>query len=287
MQIQQQKPDAMSNMWQPAADNNLLDLVNRGGEIQTNDEDQLDFEESTWEDCGLTATYELPGTRTIIPASLNRRHKIASITATNIQLSYIAIPKLRAAAFLRAKIRNPSTSVTLLKGMAGVTLDGSFLGNVSLPRVSPAQPFTLSLGTDPAIHVSYPKPTVHRSTTGLFNKESAQAYSRSIWITNTRSTPVELLVLDQIPVSQDERLKIDVTQPKGLNKEGDSVRTGQNAREVGSSSSQQAAAWGKAVAALKKNGEVAWTVNLEKGQACLLKLDYDARLPSQETIVNA
>ena len=127
----------------------------------------------------------------------------------------------------------------------------------------------------------------HRSTTGLFNKESAQAFSRSIWLTNTRSASVELLVLDQIPVSQDERLRIDVTQPKGLNKEGDSVRTGQNARDGGSGSTQQGAAWGKAVAAWKKNGEVAWTVNLEKGQACLLKLDYEARLPSHETIVNA
>ena len=279
----------MFNMWQPATENNLLDVSNRGIESHiTVEEDQLDFEESTWEDCGLTATYELPGTRTIAPASLNRRHKIVSITATNIQLSYIAIPKLRAAAFLRAKVRNPSTSVTLLKGMAGVTLDGSFLGNISLPRVSPAQPFTLSLGTDPAIHVSYPKPTVHRSTTGLFSKESAQAFSRSIWLTNTRSTPVELLVLDQIPMSQDERLRIDIAQPRGLNKEGDSVRAGQNAREGGGSgSTQQAAAWGKAVAALKKNGEVAWTVNLEKGQACLLKLDYEARLPSYESIVNA
>lgn len=266
----------------------------QGLEDLRNEDDQLDFEESTWEDNGLSATYEVPGTRTIAPASLNRRHKIASLHATNIQLSYIAIPKLRAAAFLRGKIRNPSSSITLLKGMAGVTLDGSFLGNISMPRVSPSQPFTLSLGTDPAIHVSYPKPTVHRSTQGIFNKESAQTFSRSVWLTNTRSTPVELLVLDQIPQSQDERLRIEVLQPKGLHKEGDEVRAGQNAREggsgfasAGSSSSQKGEGWGKATAGLKKNGEVAWNVNLEKGQACLLRLEYEARLPSQESIVNA
>lgn len=253
------------------------------------DEDQLDFEESTWEDNGLTATYEVPGTRTIIPASLNRRHKIASLSAANIQMSYISIPKLRSAAFLRAKVRNPSSSITLLKGMAGVTLDGSFLGNISLPRVSPSQPFTLSLGTDPAIHVSYPKPSVHRSTQGIFNKERAQTFSRSVWLTNTRSTPVELLVLDQIPQSQDEKLKIDVLQPKGLHKEGDEVRAGQSAKEGGSGAmqGQRGESWGKAVASLKKNGEVAWNVNLEKGQACLLKLEYEARMPSQDNIVNA
>lgn len=247
-------------------------------------DDHLDFEESTWEDNGLTATYEVPGTRTIAPATLNRRHKIASLNATNIQLSYVAIPKLRAAAFLNAKIRNPSSSITLLKGMAGVTLDGSFLGNISIPRVSPSNPFTLSLGTDPAIHISYPKPTVHRSTQGIFSKESAQTFSRSVWLTNTRSTPVELLVLDQIPQSQDERLKIDVLLPKGLHKEGDEARAGQNARE---GTSGQKENWGRATASLKKGGKVAWNVNLEKGQACLLKLEYEARLPSQESIVNA
>jgi len=265
------------------------------GEVGGGGADQLDFEESTWEDNGLTATYEVPGTRTIAPSSTSRRHKIASLAAANIQLSYIAIPKLRAAAFLRAKARNPSSGIVLLKGMAGVTLDGSFLGNMTLPRVSPLQPFTLSLGTDPAIHVAYPKPSVHRSTQGLFNKESAQTFARSVWITNTRSAPVDLLVLDQVPVSQDERLRIDVLHPKGLHKEGDAVRAGQNAREGGSgfstatasaSGTQRPDAWGKAVASLKKNGEISWSVNLEKGQACLLKLEYEARLPDRENIVN-
>lgn len=296
-QVQQQPPLEFTNNYMSQTQNmysNWVAPVADGLGDASDDDDQLDFEESTWEDNGLTATYEVPGTRTIAPASLNRRHKIASLSATNIQLSYIAIPKLRAAAFLRGKIRNPSSTITLLKGMAGVTLDGSFLGNISLPRVSPAQPFTLPLGIDPAIHVAYPKPTVRRSTQGIFNKESAQSFARSVWLTNTRSTPVELLVLDQIPQSQDERLRVEVLVPKGLGKEGDEVRAGQNAREggssfasVGSSQAQKGEAWGKATAALKKNGEVAWNVNLEKGQACLLKLEYEARLPSQESIVNA
>jgi uncharacterized protein (TIGR02231 family) len=250
--------------------------------------DGLDFEESVWEDSGLTASYELPGTRTLAPSSLARRHKIAALHAANIHLSYVAVPKLRPAAFLRAKIRNPSTSVTLLKGTAGVTLDGSFLGNMSLPRVSPNQIFSLPLGVDPAIHINYPKPTVHRSTQGIFNKESAHMFSRSVWLTNTKSTPIELLLIDQVPVSQDERLRVDISHPRGLSKEGDSVKTGQAAKEGSSGnvgSVREHATWGKAVATMKKGGEVNWTVNLEKGQACLVRLDYEARLPSTDTII--
>jgi hypothetical protein len=151
---------------------------------------------------------------------------------------------------------------------------------MSLQRVSPGQSINVGLGVDPTIHVSYSKPTVHRSTQGIFNKESSHSFNRSILLTNTKAAPVELLVLDQVPVSQEERLKIEIIQPRGLYKEGDSVKTGQPAKAGNSP-------WGKAVANLKKNGEVAWTVNLEKGQACLLKLDYDARLPSNEAIITA
>lgn len=248
------------------------------------------FEESVWEDSGLTATYDVPGARTLTPSSMTRRHKIVSLNAANIHLSHICVPKLRAAAFLRAKIRNPSSSVTLLKGSAGVTLDGSFLGNMTLPRVSPGQLFDLPLGVDPGIHINYPKPSVHRSTQGImFNKESAQVFTRSIWLNNTKPTPIELLVIDQVPVSEDERLKIVITEPKGLAREGDSVKAGTSAKagSSGSTAVMKGSSWGHALAKMKKNGEINWTVNLEKGQACLLKLDYEARLPQAEKIVPA
>jgi hypothetical protein len=243
----------------------------------------LDFEESVWEDSGLTASYELPGTRTLAPSSLARRHKIASLHATNIQLSYIAVPKLRSAAFLRAKVRNPSTSVTLLKGTAGVTLDGSFLGNMPLPRVSPNQVFTLPLGVDPAIHINYPKPTLHRSTQGFLSKESAHTFNRSVWLTNTKSSSIDLVVLDQVPVSQDDKLKMEILHPKGLYKEGDAVKAGNGAKDGAAVANGNA--WGKAIASLKKGGEIAWTVQLEKGQAALLKMEYEARMPTGENIV--
>lgn len=250
----------------------------------------VEFEDSVWEDSGLTATYDVPGIRTITPSSMTRRHKIASLNAANIHLSHICVPKLRAAAFLRAKIRNPSSSVTLLKGSAGVTLDGSFLGNMTLPRVSPGQIFDLPLGVDPGIHINYPKPSVHRSTQGMmFNKESAQVFTRSIWLSNTKPTAIELLVIDQVPVSEDERLKIVITEPKGLAHEGDSVEAGTSAKEGSSGSTivTKGSSWGHALAKMKKNGEINWMVNLEKGQACLLKLDYEARLPQAEKIVPA
>ena len=257
--------------------------------------DRLAFEEATLEDYGLTTTYDVPGARTISPSSLTRRHKVASLHVPTIQLSHVAVPKLRSAAFLRVSLRNPSSTITLLPGSAGITLDGSFLGTIQLPRVAPSSSFKVPLGVDPSVHVSYPNPIVRRSTVGVFSKETAAAFGRAIWLTNTKSGPAEIKVIDQIPVSEDEKLKIEVAVPKGLNVEGDSVRAGIAAPKDGNSdgtapaaspsSSQQTKAWGRATASLKKGGRIEWDVELHKGQACLLKLEYDVRLPSNESIV--
>lgn len=240
---------------------------------------RVDFEDATWEDHGLTTTYDIPNSRTIEPSSLTRRHKIASLPFSNLILTSIAVPKLRQAAFLRARFRNPSSSITLLKGTAGLTLDGTFLGNTTLPRVSPGELITLPLGVDPALHISYARPVVKRSTHGVFNKESAQVFSRSIVVTNTKSVAAELLVLDQIPISEDEKLRVEIIEPRGVTGEGATVSTGVNA-QAGKCK------WGSAKATLKKHGEIAFNVLLEKGAAARLAVEYEARAPTTDTITS-
>lgn len=273
----------------------------------------IDFEESSWEETGLTATYDVPGLRSIPPSNLTRRHRIASITLKDVQLSYVLVPKLRAAAFLKARLRNSST-ITLLRGPAGLTLDGSYLGNTTLPRCSAGEVFNLSLGTDPAINVVYSKPVVRRSQTGVFSKEGNCVFTRSVLITNTKSKDtLEGIVLDQIPVSEDEKLRVEVLQPKGLRNEGDQVLGGvaaaveavshgtavaqnsnkNNRDSLSSSSSYDARSlgkeekWGRAVATLKKGGEVRWNVKINPGQSVRLVLEYETRFPSGERIVGS
>lgn len=205
-------------------------------------------------------------------------------------------------AFLKARLRN-SSKISLLKGPLGLTLDGSFLGQATFPRVSSGESFTLPLGVDPAINVAYPKPTVQRSQSGIFSKEDSNVFTRTLIITNTKHTgPVELTVLDQVPVSEDERLKIDIVSPRGLKVGGDGVRAGQSAVSVsaaGHAASARASAygvdagasnanaikWGSAVATTKKGGEVIWNVKLNAGQGVKLVLEYETAFPSGESVV--
>jgi len=199
---------------------------------------------------------------------------LASLDFSSLSLSYIVVPKHRAAAFLTAKITNTS-ALTLLNGQAGLTLDGTFLGNTNISRCSPDGTFDLPLGIDPSIQINYCRPTVKRSTTGLFSKEDCTIYTRNIFILNTKPTAVQLKVLDQIPVSEDERLKIDVLQPRGLKPNGGSVAAGV---------AETKGDWGNGTAEMKKNGEISWKVSLNKGMGCKLVLEYTLKVPADEGV---
>ena len=243
---------------------------------------ELVTQESTWAESGLTATYDIPGLRTISPSHTARRQKIASITLKDIQLLYVMVPKLRTAAVLKARFRNTS-SIALLKGQAGLTLDGSFLGNTNIPRCSAGEKFGLSLGVDPSVTVTYSKPVMKRRQTGVFHTEGSGVYTRVCTITNTKSNrALEGTVHDQIPISEDERLKLEVIQPSELRNEGDIATTGTPIVQVG----KLAENWGKATATMRKGGETCWDVKIEPGRGIQLVLECEARFANHAVVVS-
>ncbi len=260
----------------------------------------LTFEEGAWEESGMTTTYEIPGTKILAPSNSTSKQKIAKIDFKNIIFSHIVIGKLRQVAFLKARLRN-SSKITLLKGPLGLTLDGSFLGQATFPRCSAGESFSLPLGVDPALTVAYPKPTVRRSQTGIFSKEDTNVFTRTVFLTNTKhNSAAEITVLDQIPISEDERLRIEIINPRGLKVGGDSIKTGASGTSVagvtaGTAKDVRASVyggengnskWGNAVATAKKGGEVCWNVKLNPGQSVKLVLEYEATFPSGEAVVS-
>jgi hypothetical protein len=258
---------------------------------------ELTFQESSFEETGLTSTYDLPGVKTLKPSSTPSKQRVVRVTFSSVTFSHTIVARHKPAAYLKAKIRNGSSQLTIIPGPAGLTLDGSFLGRTNIPRCSPGDSFTLGLGVDPAIRVAYPKPEVKRSQSGLFTKDDSGVYTRVITLMNTRSNggngekgatgsgggkPVKVKVLDQVPVSEDEKLRIDIVQPKGMVVGSTAgVATGVPGRE-----GKEEKDWGKAIASLKKGGEVTWDVMLNAGRMVKLSLVYEASFPAGEQVVN-
>ncbi|KAK3324507.1 hypothetical protein B0T19DRAFT_486664 [Cercophora scortea] len=243
---------------------------------------ELSFQESTFEETGLTATYDVPNLKTLKPSSTASKQRVARIQFVNVYFSRTVVAKYKPVAYLKAKLRNTS-KLTLLRGPTGLTLDGTFMGRSTLPRCSAGDSFFMSLGVDPAIKVVYPKPEVKRSTTGVFTKGDNSLYTRTITLVNTRATagkPVDIMVLDQVPVSEDEKLRVELVQPRGLSTVGASVAAGLPGKE-----GKDEKEWGKATATLKKAGEVAWDVKLNAGRTVKLVLEYDVALPTGDQVI--
>lgn len=226
----------------------------------------LEYQDSVRQEYGLTTTYDLPGRRTLVPSSVNRRHALAKLDFKTVTLQHVIVPKHRAAAFFRARVRNTS-SIQILRGRVGMTVDGTFLGTTSMPNCAPNDVFDISLGVDPSIAVTYAKPTVRRETSGFFTKEDTAIFRRSCWMKNTKSIAASIIVLDQVPMSNDEKLQMAILEPKGLAKEGDKVTMAVEADK------------GKGVVTMGKDGEVKWVMQLEPGKDVRMVLEYEMKAP--------
>ncbi|KAG6118649.1 hypothetical protein E4U14_006486 [Claviceps sp. LM454 group G7] len=256
-------------------------------------------DESIMSETGLTSTYHLPSTKTLPPKTTPTKHRVAHIRFTNITYTHTVIPKHSPVAYLKAKFKNTSKT-TLFKGRTALRLDGSFMGRTILPRCSAGETFVLSLGIDPAIQVTYPRPVIHRARTsaGLFSKENSAVFTRCITLHNTRAAvagaagaatttttttttatatvkATSVIVLDQVPLSQDEKLRVDILTPLGLSVGGAEVRTGTAGLEAGENTD-----WGSARASLRRDGEVLWDVSLNAGKAVRLTLEYGVAFPN-------
>jgi uncharacterized protein (TIGR02231 family) len=245
----------------------------------------LEFEESTFDETGFTSAYDLPGLKTLRPSSVTSKQRVAYLKYSNVAFNRTVVAKYKRAALLTSKVCNDS-QLTLLNGQAGLTLDGSFLGRVTLPRCSIGDSFTLSLGVDPSVQVSYPKPNFKHGSSSLFSlsKENTM-YTRQITLANTRKDvggKLQLTVRDQVPVSEEERLKIEILKPSGLVVDGPSVDTGESTHDF-----DDKKPWGEATAKLKQGGEIEWVVTINPGCSTTLYLQYLCVAPSGTAAINA
>ncbi|ROT41934.1 hypothetical protein SODALDRAFT_318729 [Sodiomyces alkalinus F11] len=241
---------------------------------------ELEFQESLVEETGLTTTYDLPGVKTLAPRSTATKQRMVRLQLSNVAFSHTIVAKYKPVAYIQARLCNSST-IALLRGPASLTLDGSFMGRTSLPRCSPGESFTLSLGVDPGVKVTYPKPEIRRTKAGLFGGQDNALYTRVAIISNTRAAgkPVQMKVLDQVPVSEDDKVRVEVLRPRpnGLAGAGASTGAGTGVVPYGPPGD-----WGKATASLKKDGEVGWDVTLNPGKTVKLELEYTIAVPPNE-----
>ena len=77
--------------------------------------------------------------------------------------------------------------------------------------MSPNEDFTTSLGADQSIRITcQPITTVHHTRSGLLGgaKTSLVTYTHVFQVKNTRADVVDIKILEQVPLSTDDRIKV-------------------------------------------------------------------------------
>ncbi|MGH7274729.1 MAG: DUF4139 domain-containing protein, partial [Nitrospiria bacterium] len=156
----------------------------------------------------FAAEYRIPGTARV--PSDNTPHKF-SITEHELDahLSVQIAPKLAPRAFLLADTKYKG-SAPLLPGPASVFRGGTFIGNSQLDVMRPGETVKLSFGVDDKVRVDYRLETGQRSKEGIFTKQERVERRYRIGVENYHTRPIEISLIDQIPVPQDERIKVEL-----------------------------------------------------------------------------
>ncbi len=123
---------------------------------------------------------------------------------------YIAMPRIWSLPYLQITIANPLNAVTLLPGKANIFRDNTFVGTTQLENIAPGEEFKLNLGMDEGLKID--RVLVERQVDkSLVANQRRTTYAYRLVITNLRELQADLTLTEQLPVSCNEQIKVNLT----------------------------------------------------------------------------
>jgi len=155
------------------------------------------------------ALFAVPGRLTVPATNEAKRVKLAD-DAIEPQLLARTVPKHDAKAYLYAKLSLPKGS-PLLPGQVSLFRDGTFVGMGRLPLLSPGEDHELGFGADDRIRVKHASADEKRGETGLISTSKTDTRNFKITVKNLHERQMPVTVLDQMPASNNQEIKVDLT----------------------------------------------------------------------------
>lgn len=201
------------------------------------------------------ALYAVPGRLTVPNAGEAKRVQLLA-ESMEPQIAVRTVPKEDAKAYLYAKLVLPKGS-PLLPGAASLFRDGTFVGTSKLPILSPGEEHELGFGVDDLVRVRHSVSEEKRGETGLISTSRTDSRNFKISIKSMHERAIALTVYDQIPVSENQDIKVDLI-----------TRTAPTKQNVDD-----------------KRGVLLWESKLEPDQEQIIEFGYRVTWPSGKSIV--
>lgn len=142
-----------------------------------------------------------------------------------------------------------------LPGQVQLRRDGSYVGALHW-NPQDSERFSMSFGRDPLVRVSTERRNEKSGEAGLFNRDNQKRIADTYVVTSFHRRPIDILVLEPTPVSQDDKVKVKVALSPEAN-----VRDWQQRR-----------------------GLVGWERTLKPNETARFDVDYVIDYPKEGTV---
>lgn len=133
---------------------------------------------------------------------------------------YHATPKLDPGVFLLAKIPNYG-KYGLLSGTAQIFFKDTYVGQSEIDTKTVSDTLLLSLGRDEDISIKRVKPTDLAYTPKFLNNYKKELVAYDIVVKNNKKIPVNIEILDQIPVPRQSEISVELEEKSGAQYDAD------------------------------------------------------------------
>ncbi|KAG5443707.1 Protein f37c4.5 [Clonorchis sinensis] len=175
---------------------------------------------------------------------------------------YVTVPKRSLHAFLKATAVNRS-DFSILAGETNIYADNTFIGKSEIPAVAQGEEFSCNLGAEQGIKVCYRPLFKYRESAGSNSKHATLTFKQLIEVRNTFDRPIRLMVMDQVPLSCEDKIKINLLEP--VIKHPEKYDRNKPIR-------------------MNKSNNVEWDLDLGPGETKELTLKYSIEHPANEDL---
>jgi uncharacterized protein (TIGR02231 family) len=212
-EMEERRREMSAKMAMPAQASavNMQAFTTGGADAAAAEVKDAELASATIEAGATSASFKIATTASV--PSDNSPQKVPIMnTALKTAPEYLTVPKRLATAYLTAKVTN-SSDFPLLAGAMNVFLDGTFVATSALRTVMAGEKFDLALGADEGISVKHKRVNKFTEDTGLTNSGKRITYEYLITIQNNKRTAERVNVVDQLPISRNEKVAVRQITP--------------------------------------------------------------------------
>jgi uncharacterized protein (TIGR02231 family) len=138
------------------------------------------------------------------------------------EFSYYTLPRASEQAFLKGRLVN-TTGFVFLAGETNTYVGDEFTGSTWLGAVAAQESSEVSFGVDERVKVKRELVKSFKSKGGLFSKTEKAQFVYRTTVENYQPKPIDIEIIEQVPVSQQGEVKVTVTtvEPKFLEQDKD------------------------------------------------------------------